>query len=86
VHSVCILDANTFETLHVYELGQGENGMSLISTTLGDETTPLYTVGTGITSPDDIECKQVWRDENLLSIYTCVFSGPFTNFPSLTRS
>uniref|UniRef100_A0A914DYF9 DNA damage-binding protein 1 n=1 Tax=Acrobeloides nanus TaxID=290746 RepID=A0A914DYF9_9BILA len=58
VHSVCILDANTFETLHVYELGQGENGMSLISTTLGDETTPLYTVGTGITSPDDIECKQ----------------------------
>lgn len=61
VHSVIILDSNTFETLHVYELGQNEMGISLISTSLGDENSAeiFYTVGTGITSNEETECKQV---------------------------
>lgn len=58
VHSVCILDANTFECQYVYELSRNECGLSLCSAQLSDDLVPYFVIGTAFSS-DDTEAKQV---------------------------
>lgn len=59
VHSVCILDANTFECQYVYELSRSECGLSLCSAHLSDDTLPYFVVGTAF-STEDTEAKLVF--------------------------
>ncbi|XP_017785317.1 PREDICTED: DNA damage-binding protein 1 [Nicrophorus vespilloides] len=56
VHSLLIIDQNTFEVLHAYQLMQQEYAMSLISCRLGEET--YYVVGTAMLNPEESEPKQ----------------------------
>jgi hypothetical protein len=58
LHSVCFLDANTFECLHVLELNKQEIGLSLCTAFLGDDTFPYFAVGTSQLLPDEPESKQ----------------------------
>uniref|UniRef100_A0A915D8A9 DNA damage-binding protein 1 n=1 Tax=Ditylenchus dipsaci TaxID=166011 RepID=A0A915D8A9_9BILA len=48
VHSVCILDANSFEVQAVFELEEGELGLSLISVDFDHSALPFYCVGTSL--------------------------------------
>ncbi|CAD5219378.1 unnamed protein product [Bursaphelenchus okinawaensis] len=58
VYSLCLLDVNTFEILHVVEMPNNEALVSVASVQLGNSTTPFYVVGTAIYVPSDTECKQ----------------------------
>jgi hypothetical protein len=61
IHSVCILDASTFDPLHVCEFPQNETVYSLCAAelTVSDVTKNYYIVGTAIFVADDQECKLV---------------------------
>ena len=65
VHSVCFLDANTFECLYVLELNKNEDGLSIASVHLGDDQYPYFAIGTCMVVQDDPEPKQVF----LISFY-----------------
>ncbi len=58
VHSVLILDQNTFEVVHAYSFGPHEHLLSIVSCTLGDDPTPYYVVGTAMVYYDESEAKQ----------------------------
>ncbi|KAL3068044.1 hypothetical protein niasHT_038034 [Heterodera trifolii] len=58
VHSVCFLDANTFECVHVLELNKTETGLSITSAHLGDDPHPYFAIGTANVIPEENECKQ----------------------------
>ncbi|KAI1706295.1 mono-functional DNA-alkylating methyl methanesulfonate n-term domain-containing protein [Ditylenchus destructor] len=57
VHSLCVLDANTFECLYVYEFDKAEFALSLCTAILGADAHPYYAVGTAYVYPDDTESK-----------------------------
>ncbi|CAG5121930.1 unnamed protein product, partial [Candidula unifasciata] len=57
VFSLLILRQSTFEVLHAHTLLPNECATSLISTTLGEDPTPYYIVGTALISPDEAEPK-----------------------------
>ncbi|KAI6206956.1 hypothetical protein M3Y94_00974300 [Aphelenchoides besseyi] len=57
VYSVCILEATTFEVLHVCELPASEYAISLHAAHLGDSATPYYVVGTAYVDPMESEVK-----------------------------
>ncbi|KAI6221851.1 DNA damage-binding protein 1 [Aphelenchoides fujianensis] len=57
VHSICILDMNTFDVLHTCELPATEWGLSLCAAKLGEAETPYYVVGTAYVNPDEPEVK-----------------------------
>jgi hypothetical protein len=61
VNSVCVLDSNTFESLHVCEFPQNETVVSLCAADLsiGEETKSYYVVGTAIFGAEEQECKLV---------------------------
>jgi DNA damage-binding protein 1 len=53
VHSVLIIDANTFEVQHAHELGANEYALSVVSCTL--DSRPYYVVGTTVVMPEESE-------------------------------
>ena len=57
VHSLLIVDQNTFEVLHSHQLMNQEFGLSLLSCRLGDDPCPYYVVGTGVINPEESESK-----------------------------
>ncbi|KAI6225193.1 DNA damage-binding protein 1 [Aphelenchoides fujianensis] len=57
VHSICILDMNTFDVLHTCELPAIEWGLSLCAAKLGEAETPYYVVGTAYLNRDEPEVK-----------------------------
>uniref|UniRef100_A0A0B7AQY1 DNA damage-binding protein 1 n=1 Tax=Arion vulgaris TaxID=1028688 RepID=A0A0B7AQY1_9EUPU len=57
VYSFLILRQSTFEVLHSHTLLPSECATSLISTTLGEDATPYYIVGTALISPEEAEPK-----------------------------
>ncbi|KAI1708375.1 CPSF A subunit region domain-containing protein [Ditylenchus destructor] len=57
VHSLCVLDANTFECLYVYEFDKAEFAQSLCTAILGADAHPYYAVGTAYVYPDDTDSK-----------------------------
>ncbi|BFZ05163.1 hypothetical protein BsWGS_08202 [Bradybaena similaris] len=57
VFSLLILRQSTFEVLHAHTLLPNECATSLISTTLGEDPTPYYIVGTALISPEEAEPK-----------------------------
>src|SRR4051812_15892031 len=65
VHSLCILDANTFEALHVYELNRNEAGMSICSAVLADDPNPYYAVGTSYIEADATESRLVLHSQGI---------------------
>ncbi|CAD5226395.1 unnamed protein product [Bursaphelenchus xylophilus] len=58
IHSLCLLDVNTFEILHVIEMPSCEFLVSVASVKLGNCEKPFFVVGTAIFSPSEPECKQ----------------------------
>uniref|UniRef100_A0A915DC56 DNA damage-binding protein 1 n=1 Tax=Ditylenchus dipsaci TaxID=166011 RepID=A0A915DC56_9BILA len=58
VHSLCVLDANSFECLYVYELAKMEIGCSLCTASLADDLQPYFAVGTSFVYGEDTESKQ----------------------------
>jgi hypothetical protein len=61
VHSVCLLDSNTFEALHISEFPPNETVVSLCAAKLNvlDVVKNYYVVGTAIYNDDEQECKLV---------------------------
>ncbi|RUS91294.1 hypothetical protein EGW08_000908 [Elysia chlorotica] len=57
IFSLLILRQSTFEVLHAHTLLPNENALSLISTTLGEDSTPYYVVGTAFVNGEDPEPK-----------------------------
>jgi len=57
VHSLLIFRQSTFEVLHAHAMLPGECAISLISTTLADDPTPYYIVGTAIVNMEEPEPK-----------------------------
>lgn len=58
VHSLCFMDANTFECLQVLELNKQEIGLSLCTAKLGNDTTPYFALGSAVSVSDETESKQ----------------------------
>ncbi|XP_059156437.1 DNA damage-binding protein 1-like [Physella acuta] len=57
VYSLLILRQSTFEVLHAHTLLPNECATSLLSTTLGEDPTPYYIVGTAMISLEEAEPK-----------------------------
>eukprot|EP00899_Mesostigma_viride_P024186 jgi/Mesvir1/4952/Mv04573-RA.2 len=57
-HFVRLLDDQTMETLHHYQLEQFENGCSIISCSFADDPTVYYCVGTAMALPEESEPTQ----------------------------
>ncbi|KAI8780683.1 DNA damage-binding protein 1 [Biomphalaria glabrata] len=57
VYSLNILRQSTFEVLHSHTLLPNESATSLLSTTLGEDPTPYYIVGTALISTEEAEPK-----------------------------
>lgn len=69
VHSLCILDANTFECQCVYELSKNEYGLSLCSAQLAEDPMPYFVVGTAFVYGDGVEAKQVSFVKEFLQVF-----------------
>lgn len=80
INSICVLDSNTFEALHVCEFPQNEIAVSLCAADLniGEVTKSYYVVGTAIFGSDEQECKLVsWFLANIFKnklIKMCTWS------------
>ncbi|RXG55188.1 DNA damage-binding protein 1 [Armadillidium vulgare] len=57
-HNLLVISQNTFEVLHCHTFHPGEYALSICSTTLKDDPTVYYAVGTAIVNPEDSEPKQ----------------------------
>ncbi|CAJ0931428.1 unnamed protein product, partial [Mesorhabditis belari] len=57
VHSIVVLDANTFEVLHAHQLGPHEEALSILVTRLGNEPNDYLIVGTAFVNLDETESK-----------------------------
>uniref|UniRef100_A0A914HG40 DNA damage-binding protein 1 n=1 Tax=Globodera rostochiensis TaxID=31243 RepID=A0A914HG40_GLORO len=57
-HSICFLDANTFERVHVIELNKQETGLSITSAHLGEDPHPYFAIGTANVIHEESESKQ----------------------------
>ncbi|VVC45761.1 Hypothetical protein CINCED_3A017720 [Cinara cedri] len=57
IHNMLILDQNTFEVLHAYQLNSNEYALSIISAKLGDDPTIYYILGTAVVNPEDQDPK-----------------------------
>jgi DNA damage-binding protein 1 len=74
VHSLCIVDQNTFEVVHAHTFLQNEFAMSIESCKLGDDPMVYYVVGTAIINPDESEPKMgrlvifSWADGKLTQV------------------
>lgn len=74
VHNLLIIDQHTFEVLHAHTLMPSEYAISLVSTTLGEDPTPYYIVGTALVNPDESEPKIGrillfhWTDGKLIQV------------------
>ena len=88
MHSLLIVDQNTFEVLHSHQLMNQEFGLSLLSCRLGDDPCPYYVVGTGVINPEESESKTgrillfQWKDgENV--IRASFTKRTYSDFPFL---
>uniref|UniRef100_A0A1I7XBW2 DNA damage-binding protein 1 n=1 Tax=Heterorhabditis bacteriophora TaxID=37862 RepID=A0A1I7XBW2_HETBA len=71
IHSIVILDQNTFEILHSHELGPNEHALSIFSTRLGEDPTVYFVVGTAMVYSDETEPKAVIKN-----FFICLISYP----------
>ncbi|KAK1784941.1 hypothetical protein P4O66_018374 [Electrophorus voltai] len=58
VHSLLVVDQNTFEVLHAHQFLPSEYALSLVSCKLGKDPTVYFIVGTAMVYPEEAEPKQ----------------------------
>ncbi|XP_019874533.2 DNA damage-binding protein 1 [Aethina tumida] len=74
IHSLLIIDQNTFEVLHAHQLMQQEYAMSLISCQLGTDHNTYFIIGTAVVNPEEPEPKQGrllvfhWNENKLFQV------------------
>ena len=59
IHSIVLMDQNTFECLHAHELGPHEEALSIHAIRMGDDPHEYLVVGTAVVFEDESESKMV---------------------------